>query len=371
MKKYGLAMVLCLLLLLIGIGSSQRQHNSEDQQIIIGISFDSFVVERWQRELEILMAEAEERGYAVRVEIANEDLEKQTAQIKKLIKERVDVLVVVPNDVVALADVINEAKDAGIKVIAYDRLMKQSEIDLYLSFDNIGIGEQMAVTLMAALENREPRSVANEADSSNDSAMMQDFGTPKQPYRLLIVNGDPKDNNSAMLNTGFYNVLTPYIANGSVEIIDEVWASEWREKYAITAVEKWINRGEVFDGVICGNDVLAGGAVEMLSKWRLAGDVLVVGQDAELSACQRVVEGSQLATIYKPISRLAVACIDGVDLLMNNQMARWQGDTIYNGFSNIPFIKLSTNVVVKETIDEIVIESGFHTREDVYRNLLE
>jgi D-xylose transport system substrate-binding protein len=377
MKKYVLAALLVLIAAVIGIGSNRHQTALRETQPTIGISFDSFVVERWQRELEMLMAEADDRGYAVRVEIANEDLEKQTAQIQKLINERVDILVIVPNDVVALSGIIEEAKDAGIKVIAYDRLMKQSPIDLYLSFDNVEIGEQMASTLMASLLQREPRTpLPAVAEPAEDELTEDDAGAAheedvKMPYRLLIVNGDPKDNNSAMLNSGFYNILKPYIEDGTVEIIDEVWASEWREKYAMTAVEKWINRGETFDGVICGNDVLAGGAIEVLSKWRLAGDVLVVGQDAELSACQRVVEGSQLATVYKPISRLAVACIDAADLLMNNQMTRWQGDTIYNGFDDIPFIKLKTTVVTDTCMDAVIIDSGFHTREDVYRNLLE
>lgn len=326
--------------------------STQREGILIGLSLDSIVVERWQRELEIIVSTVNEMGAEIDVQIANEDLQKQTEQIKYLIEKKVDVLIIVPNDARGFFDVLTEAERNNIPVIAYDRLIMHPNVDLYISFDNVEIGKGISKKLLDEM-----------LKDSDNSEQLADA-----PLNLVIINGDPKDNNSILLNNGFYETLQPILDQGLVTIVDETWANEWREQYAKDSVEKVLASGGKIDGIIAANDVLATGAIEVLSRWRLAGTVPVVSQDAELSACQRIVEETQLATAYKPIyelatltAKVAVGMAKGEKTLTN--------DTIYNGYDSIPYLKLDAYVVDKDNLDAVIIQGGFHREEDIYRNI--
>jgi len=351
MKQKWRVFFVMLIVLIVVLTACAIDDNKEKEGILIGLSLDSIVVERWQRELEILVATVDELGAKLDVQIANESIEKQTEQIKYLINQKVDVLIIVPNDARAFYDVISEADRNGIDVIAYDRLIMHPDVDLYISFDNMEIGKGISKRLIEAL-----------IDMDNQEQ------EPPEPFNLLVINGDPKDNNSILLNKGFYETIQAPIDSGLVQVIDETWANGWREQYAKEIVEKQLALGIRIDGIIAANDVLATGAIEVLAKWRKAGDVLVVSQDAELSACQRIVEGSQLATVYKPIydlatttAKMAVSMAKGEKIITN--------DTIYNGFESIPYLKLDASVVDLDNMEAIIIKSGFHRKEDIYRNI--
>lgn len=338
---------LLVLIAILGIGCSTEKPpvvvSEKDKAPFIGISFDTLVVERWQRDMEILVGTLTEMGAKVDVQLANEDKKKQEDQIRYLIDQNVDVLIIIPNDANSLTSVIDEAKRAGIKVISYDRLIRNARIDLYLSFDNEGIGEAIV------------------------SRLLKEFNF-EETIKLMIVNGDPKDYNSTLLNKGFYTVLNPLIDSGLVEIVAEDWAPEWREQYARDAVERVLEEGHVIDGIIAANDVLAMGAIETLAKWQMAGEVDVVSQDAELSACQRIVEGAQLASVYKPISELAATAAEAAIKMANGEPAE-SVNTIDNGLSEVIFLKLKATVVDMANMDQVIINSGFHRREDVYINV--
>lgn len=344
MKSKWLWMTLLILTLMTGCAAKQPEPMMDDV-IKIGISFDSFVVERWQREMEILVATATELGAEVDVQIANEDIEKQIEQIRYLISQNVDVLIIVPKDAEALSPAIDEAYRNGIGIIAYDRLIIHPDLDLYISFDNEAIGENISDRLIGAMN-------------------IEEDASPKQ---ILIINGDPSDNNSSLLNTGFHKKIDPLTENGEVVILEEIWANEWREQFAKDIVEKHLALGNHIDGIIAANDVLATGAIEVLSKWQMAGDVFVVSQDAELSACQRIVESTQLATVFKPINELAITTAKlAIEMANGNRIDT--EDTIFNQFREIPFVKLNAFVVDESNMEEIIIESGFHRKEDVYLN---
>lgn len=347
-----IGVICCIALLLTAAGCSRVEKAEKDDKILIGLSLDSIVVERWQRELEILVATVNELDAEIDVQIANESIDKQTEQIQYLIDKNVDVLIVVPNDANAFYDVLSEAERSGIDVIAYDRLIMHPDVDLYVSFDNVEIGRGISQRLIDELKKKTVNIPEEEI----------------KPFKLLIINGDPKDNNSKLLNEGIYASLQEYIDAGFVTVVDEAWANEWREKIAKDLVEKYLSSGEEIDGIIAANDVLATGAIEILSKWRKAGEVLVVSQDAELSACQRIVEKTQLATAYKPIydlasttAKIAVSMAKGEKIIAN--------DSIYNGYDNIPYLKLDAYVVDLDNMDNVIVKSGFHRKEDIYRNI--
>ena len=162
------------------------------------------------------------------------------------------------------------------------------------------------------------------------------------------------------------SALKPSIEAGDVKIVKEVWADDWREEPAYDAVIEVVNEGETIDAIIGANDHLAEAAIRALAINGLAGEVLVAGHDADISACQRIVEGTQYVTIYKPIKKLAETAFDlAISLAMGQDLE--VTTTIDNGY-DIPYIKLDVIAVTKENIDETVIADGFHKQEEIYRD---
>lgn len=345
-RKIGIGLALIVLL---GAGWMAVQRYGGDvasnqDTLRVGLSFDSIVVERWKRDMETFVAAANQQGIEVDVQIANDDLNEQKKQIQYLIDEGVQVLVILPKQKDAYTDLIARAKRKGIYVIAYDRLILNADYDAYISFDSVGVGEQIAGRLVRQLE----------LDGKRNAS-------------LMIINGDPEDNNSKLFNEGFYNVLNSVGSDLPLKIVSEEWAPGWREAAAFDAVEKLLDSGVVPDGIIAANDVLATAAIQALTERQLAGKVLVVSEDAELSACQRIVEGTQLATVYKPYNTMAHrAVMMCLELIQGN--FKTEG-VIANGTGQIPLVEIPCELVDRTTIDKIIIDSGFHSRDDVYRNV--
>jgi D-xylose transport system substrate-binding protein len=182
----------------------------------------------------------------------------------------------------------------------------------------------------------------------------------------VIINGSPDDNNSYMFNEGYMNVLSSEIEKGNIDIIEEIYADDWREEPAYDLIAKLLDEGQQIDAIIGANDRLAEAAIRALAEEGLAGKVFVAGHDADISACQRIVEGTQHMTVYKPIRTLAEAAVNLAIQFAKNEEPLVQ-QTIYNGQADIPYIRLDVLSVTQETLDETVIEDGFHRREDVYR----
>jgi len=327
---------------IIDIGSyfNNKASEQQDDKLIIGFSLGTLKEERWLKDRDILIAKVKEMGADIIVQNANNDDQDQLKQVKYLLEQNIDVLIIVPNDLEKAASAVELAKRQGVKVISYDRLVLKSNADLYISFDNEKVGEYMAAYIMDKIDSK---------------------------GNILIVNGANRDHNTRMIKQGYDKVLGGRIKDGSVRVIAEEWADNWMKEYAFDQTVKAIQEGTKIDGVIAGNDSLAEGAIEALSEHRLAGKVYVVGQDADLSACQRIVEGTQLMTVYKPIEKLA-----GEAARLAVMLARGENlgikKTIYDGRFDIPYFELEPTAVDKENIDNTIIKDGFHMREEVYRD---
>lgn len=308
------------------------------RKIKIGFSLGTLKEERWIRDRDILMAKARELGAEIIVQNANNDDQDQLKQIDYLLDQGIDVLLIVPNDYYKAAAAVEMAKKQGVPVISYDRLVLNTDVDLYITFDNVKIGELMA------------RNLLNTIDSGN----------------LLIINGAENDNNTKMIKEGYDKVLEPYVSGGNIKIISEEWAPNWLKEYAFNVVDKALQQNTRIDAVIAGNDSLAEGVIEALSEHRLTGKVKVIGQDADLGACQRIVEGSQLMTIYKPIEKLAEASVEMAIKLVEKESLNVE-TRIFNGEYNIPYYILEPITVDKDNMESTIIRDGFHLKEDIYR----
>ena len=341
-KKLLLLSILSVLLCGCASGEDKRDENvaAEEEKIQIGMSFDSFVIERWQRDRDVFVSMAKELGAEVNVQNANGDLEEQKKQIDYFIKKDVDAIVIVCADSAGLKEDVEKAKNAGIKVIAYDRLITDADLDLYISFDNEMVGTMMGEALV---ENG-----------------------ISQGSNVLMLGGPETDNNVPRVEGGFKAVME---AN-QVNILDSIHADGWRAEVAGNYVYDHMDTVAQTQAIMCGNDDLASKVVHALSEKRMAGEILVVGQDADLEACQRIVEGTQVMTVYKPVEKLAQRAAECVIMLVKGEEISGSDVTmIDNGGYQVPYVSLAPISVNEENMNEIIIGSGFHLKEDVYLNV--
>lgn len=343
-------LVLCLLCLFF-LGCSGNGGETEEERCqenskhskapLIGISFDSFVIERWIRDRDVFVSTAKKLGADVNVQTANGSLDEQISQIEYLIKKGVDVLVVVAADCSALSNVMKEAKDAGIRTISYDRLIMDANTDLYVSFDNRKVGVLMAESLKEAIP---------------------------EGGEIFMIQGPEEDNNVRLIREGFEQELE----GSSLEVVFKAKCEGWHAEYAASYVNSALLKYPEVKGIMCGNDDIATQVIRVLSEKRLAGKIAVVGQDGDLAACQRIVEGSQTMTAFKCVEQLAqVAAKYAVQLAQGKEVEELGNinGSMNDGSYEIPFGILEPVAVNRKNIDEIIIDGGFHAEEEVYLNV--
>ncbi len=332
---------ICLLLILLcmtGCGSDEQEvletNEVEEDIIKVGLCFDSFVIERWERDRDAFVAKcADELGAEVNVQCANGDVEVQADQINYLITQGIDVLVVIAVESEGISDAVAKAKVAGIKVIAYDRMVYDANVDLYITFDNEEVGELMAKTVVEY--------------AGNDA-------------KLLMISGPLEDSNVSVLNEGFLSIIE--LTN--IEIVGIEYATGWTAEYGFEYVSEYLDNGIEFDVVMCGNDDIASCVITALSERRLAEEIIVVGQDADLGACQRIIEGTQTMTVYKPIEEMAQLAAEYAIMLANNEPLG-ATDTMSDGSYDVPYVGLKPTAVTIDNIN-VIIEDGYHMEDDIY-----
>jgi D-xylose transport system substrate-binding protein len=320
-------------------GCAPRKHKlAPGKAPRIGFSMDSLVVERWQRDLDVFTRAAHDLGAELLVEVADQDPAIQEAQVRELEEKGIDVLVIVPNDADRLSAVVREVRAKGLPVLSYDRLVRKAGVDLYISFDNEKVGSLMTESLLKAV--------------------------PSGGY--VIINGARNDNNAIMLNAGIHKALDPSVSSGKIRIVSEIWPAAWDSDEVRSDMETVVAGDKGIDAVITGNDMLAEAVIGVLAENRLPAKV--AGQDADLSACQRIAEGSQYVTVYKPIDRLALKAAGFAVMLAKGEKIDTTS-TIDDGLGKVPYVRLEPIPVVRETLEATVIKDGFHSADEVYRNV--
>ncbi|MEK5162581.1 D-xylose ABC transporter substrate-binding protein [Paenibacillus sp. FSL R5-0527] len=332
-----------------GSGSGNAPNNSggaanggagDDGKIVIGMSMDTLKEERWQKDRDIFTEKVQELGGEVKVLAANGDDATQLSQAEQLISQGVDVLVVIAHNAEATAPIVDKAHKEGIKVIAYDRMINNAEVDYYISFDNVRVGELQAQAVTAAA----------------------------QKGNIVYIGGADTDNNAHMFKEGAMNVLKPLEEKGDIKIVYDQFSKDWKPEEALKNMENALtaNKNDV-QGVVAANDATAGGAIQALTAQGMAGKVPVSGQDADLAAVQRIAEGTQLMTVYKPIKSIATKAAEmAVSAAKGENIGT--DKTVNNGKIDVPSVLLDPIPVDKSSLNT-VIEDGFHKLEDVYKNV--
>ncbi|MGL6198133.1 MAG: sugar ABC transporter substrate-binding protein [Lachnospiraceae bacterium] len=348
MKKiYAVILIMGMIIMNLA-GCEERQNETRNavidvDEMTIGITFDTFVLERWIRDRDVFMNTAISLGATVDVQNANGDIDKQKEQIEKFIEQDKDAIVVVAVDCYQLTDTIAAAKSKGIIVVSYDRLIQEETTDLYITVENRMVGKAMALEIQTKLP-----------DGGN----------------VVMICGPEADTNSLDVEEGFKEIME----DSKWNIIYNDYVKSWTPENgtaAVTAAFESVAADDV-DAVMCGNDGLAGYVIRALSEMQMAGTVIVVGQDADLEACQRVVEGTQSMTVYKPIEELAKTAAECTVKLIKGEEIDGLSATksLVNG-SSVPYYPLEPVAVTKDNMDSVIIDSGFHPREEVYLNLEE
>ena len=303
------------------------------------MSFDTFVLERWIRDRDIFVSTASELGAEVNVQNANGDADEQAAQVEYLIEKDIDVLVIVAVDGEneQLMSAIRKAQDKNIKVIAYDRSIKNANADLHVSFDNKKVGTLMAEAVLSQIPEN---------------------------GKIAALLGSPADNNVVLVEEGIQEVLE----SAGQSLVYKNYADNWKAEYAYDQMNQYLDEYGDVDAVICGNDGLAAMAFKALSEHRMLDHVCLVGQDADIDACQRIVEGTQYMTVYKSIEQLAKQTAQYAVKLARDEPLELT-DTFFDGTWDVPFLKLEPVAVTMENIDREIIDSRFHLRSEVYLNV--
>lgn len=337
-KRRVVLWMLAAMMLLSGCAAESEGSVSEAEKEgtdkpLIGLVFDSFVIERWERDRDIFVSMAKELGAEVLVGNANGEVEEQQKIISQMIDRKVDVLVVIAVDGDALTEEVEKAHRAGIRVISYDRMISNANTDLYITFDNETVGRYMAEGI---------------------NGLVPEGGT------YMKLKGSPQDHNVVLVNQGFDAAI-----RDDLQMIDSMSCDNWNDEEAYEYLTEHPEDLEKADAFMCGNDSVAGQVVRALAERRKAGISVVTGQDADLDACQRIVEGTQSMTVYKPIEDLAGKAAEYAVSMAEGNSPETE-ETIGDGTYEIPYVALLPVRVTRENMDSTVIAKGFHMEEDVY-----
>ena len=305
----------------------------------IGMSIDDLRLERWQKDSSIFVKKAEALGAKVYIQSANGDDSAQISQIENMINKNIDVLVIIPHNGEVLSNVIAEAKKEGIKVLAYDRLINNADLDFYVSFDNEKVGELQAQSIIEK----------------------------KPEGNYFLMGGSPVDNNAKLFRKGQMKVLQPLIDSGKIKVVGDQWVDSWLPEKALQIMENALtaNKNNI-DAVVASNDATAGGAIQALSAQGLSGKVAISGQDADLAAIKRIVEGTQTMTVYKPITLLADKAAE-ISVALAKEEKIQPNAELNNGLKNVPSYLLEPIVVDKNNIEATIIKDGFHSKDSIYK----
>jgi D-xylose transport system substrate-binding protein len=296
---------------------------------------------RWQKDELFFKERAKELKLDAVIYDAKSNEETQFNQALELIKSGVKVLVIGSVNANVAAAIVREAHKSNVKVIAYDRLIKNSELDYYVSHNNVQVGEEMAKYAVKI----------------------------KSSGNFMILLGDHSDQNALFIKQGIMNVLQPQVDSRKITIIYTAFIERWKDHEAYFMVNRFLKFSpEPIDAIIASNDGIAKMAIQALTDNGIVNDIVITGQNADIFAVKNIISGKQSMTVYKPLKELAYTAVDLANQLLKNQVPTGIVTTINNGKVNVPAILIPVQSVDKEKIESVLISKGFYTKSEVYGN---
>lgn len=306
----------------------------------IGILMDSFERERWLKDRDLLLDKIEDLGGVPLLEVAESDPDLQFEQAKKMIDKGVKVIILVPVDGKKSAKIVDYAREKGTKVIAYDRMISDCDLDYYISFDNVKVGQLQAIYL-----------------------------SQRRQGNYVLLGGAMSDNNSFLFHEGQEKGIARPVASGRINVLKDEYLTAWSDELAYQKTKSWLDEMEStdtsLDAVLAATDALASGAIRALSEKNMDGYVMVSGQDADMNAIKNMVQGKQSMTVYKPIEALAyTAAIAAIRLAKGGDLKQ-ATSIVNNGFKDVPSILLTPISVDINNMEYTLLADGYITLEQL------
>ncbi|MCF2943708.1 multiple monosaccharide ABC transporter substrate-binding protein [Paenibacillus tarimensis] len=339
-------------------GSGVAGGNSEGSGGKVGISMPTKSSERWVSDGANMQKEFESLGYQVDLQYAEDVVENQVSQIENMITKGVDVLVIAPIDGQALTDVLDKAALSEIPVIAYDRLIKQSEnVDYYATFDNFKVGVLQASYIEDKLGLKEG----------------------KGPFNIELFAGSPDDNNTYFFFDGAMSVLQPYIDSGKLVVrsgqtdVEQAATLRWDGATAQARMDNLISAfysSEKVDAVLSPYDGISIGIISSLKGVGYGSESkpmpVITGQDAELASIKSIMAGEQTMTVFKDTRELAKKAVAMADSVLKGEEAEVNDRETYdNGMKVVPAYLLEPLSVDKDNYKEVLVEAGYYSEDQL------
>lgn len=333
----------------------------------VGIAMPTQSLERWNRDGSYLEEQFKSAGYETVVTYSDNDTNRQVSDIQNMIADGVDLLVVAAIDGEALNTVMNEAGEAGIPIIAYDRLIMNDNVSYYVSFDNYTVGTLQGQYIVDTL----------------------DLDNAEGPFNMEMTAGDPADNNAGYFFQGAIDVLQPYIDSGKLNVVsgqtdfDTVATAAWDTQTAMERAQNvlasYYADGTQVDVWLCSNDSTALGVAQAIeSDYAGSNQPIITGQDGDEANLKNIVDGKQSMTVYKAVANEAVVTLDLGKAILNGEEVNeslieasgWDFECAYDTTSystsdghNCPSFLLVPDVVTTENMVEKLVDTGYYTQD--------
>lgn len=334
---------------------------------LIGVAMPTKSSERWIQDGDAVKEQLEEQGFTVDLQYAEDDIPTQVSQIENMITKGAEALIIASIDGTTLTSVLQDAADADIPVIAYDRLIRDTEnVDYYASFDNFVVGQQQAWSVLNGLGLAELDGTPIE-------------GAPAGPFNIELFAGSLDDNNAFFFFDGAMDVLQPLIDDGTLVVksgqtdIEQVATLRWDGETAQSRMEDILTAdysdGTQVNAVLSPYDGISRGIISALTDAGYTvgeGWPVISGQDAELDSVKAINSGEQFATIFKDTRNLASVAVDMAAAILNGEEPEVNNTEDYdNGVKVVPSFLLESQIVVKDNITEVLVDSGYWTEEEI------
>ena len=347
MKKI-LAVLICALLVVASMSAL-----AEGQKV--GVSMPTKDLQRWNQDGANMEAKLKEAGFEVELQYAANDVQQQLSQVETMIDNGVDVLVIAAIEGSSLGSALAKAGEKGIPVVAYDRLLMQSDaVSYYATFDNYKVGTVQGNFVRDAL----------------------DLDNAEGPFNVEFTAGDPGDNNAGYFFNGAFDVLKPYIESGKIvvpsgqtaftDVATPTWKTEVAQNRADQIISSFYADGTVLDAWVCSNDSTALGVTNALEANYTEAWPIITGQDCDIQNTKNMIAGKQSMSVFKDTRTLADQVVKMVGQIINGEEVDVNDTTTYdNGVKVVPSFLCEPVFASAENYKELLIDSGYYTEDQL------
>ncbi|MBS5604410.1 ABC transporter substrate-binding protein [Clostridium sp. AF18-27] len=326
-----------------------------EEKHLVGVAMPTKDLQRWIQDGANMKEQLEKAGYEVDLQYASNDVQTQVSQVENMISNGCELLVIASIDGSSLGEPLGQAKEAGIPVISYDRLLMNSDaVSYYATFDNYKVGQKQGEYIVEAL-----------GLETNDG-----------PFNIELFSGDPADNNCNFFFGGAMDVLQPYIDSGKLvvksgqtafeQVATANWDSEKSQNRMDTIIAGNYSDGTTLHAVMCSNDSTALGVENALASSYTGEYPIITGQDCDIANTKNMIAGKQAMSVFKDTRTLASQVVKMVDAVMKGGEAEVNDTKSYdNGTGIIPTYLCEPVVVTVDNYKEMLLDSGYYTEDQL------